>query len=376
MDHLVSGLLRGERCVMTSRIRRSCATAVFTIAVAALLALPGIAAAAIPGYFGVDFIGATSGWVVGSDATVLSTVTAGKTWQTQTTTPGGATLLDVCVLSDGKTGWAVGAGGTVLRTTDGKTWTKVFSSAFNSTYSFTSVKFVDQKNGWIAGGVAAGTFQGTPAGAILRTSDGGLTWQAAAVSAGWCPISLDAVSATSALCAGIQRVGSGVNGSNAPAAVRTTDGTTWTAPALLRPAVRATGEVGGVAMFAAKASAAAVIVGDYCELLPPTPFAFSSTTAGAAWKYVAGSRTGPSQLRGVCLSSAAAGLAVGSGSAAVLKTSNGGSSWSAVSAPLAKNLYAVDLAGATGYAVGRTSAGKAATVLKTTNGGSGWTTVK
>jgi photosystem II stability/assembly factor-like uncharacterized protein len=115
---------------------------------------------------------------------------------------------------------------------------------------------------------------------------------------------------------------------------------------------------------------------DYCELLPPTPFAFSSTTAGADWNYVAGPRTGPSQLRGVCLSSATAGLAVGSGAAAVLKTSNGGSTWSVVSAPLAKNLYAVDLAGTTGYAVGRTSAGKAATVLKTTNGGSGWTTVK
>ncbi len=203
-----------------------------------------------------------------------------------------------------------------------------------------------------------------------------MTWQAAAVSAGWCPIALDAVSATSAICAGIQRVGSGATGSNAPAAVRTTDGATWTAPALLRPAVGATGEVGGAAMFASKTSAAAVVVGDYCELLPPTPFAFSSTTAGAAWKYVAGPRTGPTQLRGVCLSSATAGLVVGTGAAAVLKTSNGGTSWSAVSAPLAKSLYAVDLAGATGYAVGRTSAGKAATVLKTANGGSSWTTVK
>ena len=361
---------------MTSRIRRSCATAVFTTTVALLLVLPGIAAAAVPGYFGVDFIGAGSGWVVGSDATVLYTATVGKTWQTQTATPGGATLMDVCVLSDGKTGWAVGSGGTVLRTTDGKTWNKVFSSAFNATHSYTSVKFVDQKNGWIAGGVAAGTFQGAPAGAILRTTDGGLTWQAAAASAGWCPVALDAVSVTSAVCAGIQRVGSGVNGSNAPAAMRTTDGTTWTAPVLLRPAVAATGEVGGAAMFATKASAAVVIVGDYCELLPPTPFAFSSTTAGAAWKYVAGPRTGPSQLRGVSLSSATAGLAVGGGAAAVLKTTDGGSSWSAVSAPLAKNLYAVDLVGATGYAVGRTSTGKAATVLKTINGGSTWTVVK
>ncbi len=129
---------------MTPRVCRSGVAAILAaIVVAALLALPGLAAAAVPGYFGVDFIGASSGWVVGSDATVLSTVTAGKTWQTQTTTPGGATLLDVCVLSDGKTGWAVGTGGAVLRTTDGKTWIKVFSSAFDASYAYSAVKFVD-----------------------------------------------------------------------------------------------------------------------------------------------------------------------------------------------------------------------------------------
>ena len=61
----------------------------------------------------------------------------------------------------------------------------------------------------------------------------------------------------------------------------------------------------------------------------------------------------------------------------MLRTTNGGAKWTAVSAPLAKNLYAVDLTSATtGYAVGRTAAGTAATVLKTTNGGSRWSTVK
>ena len=176
------------------------------LAATALLALPAASPAAVPGYFGVDFISDNAGWVVGSDATVLATANAGKAWQTQTATPGGATLLDICVLPDGKTGWAVGASGTVLRTTDGKTWAKVFSSAFDASYSYTSVKFVDAKTGWIAGGVAAGPFQGTPTGAILRTTDGGATWRAAAVSPGWCPVALDAVSATSAVCAGIQRV--------------------------------------------------------------------------------------------------------------------------------------------------------------------------
>ena len=130
-------------------------------------------------------------------------------------------------------------------------------------------------------------------------------------------------------------------------------------------------------MSATKGGANVVAVGDYCELLPPTPFAFSSTTTGALFAYVAGPRTGPSQLRGVSLASATAGFAVGTGAAAVLKTTTGGASWTAVSSPLAKNLQAVDFTSATtGYAVGRTAAGTAPTVLKTTNGASTWTAVK
>ena len=117
---------------MTARVRRLCVTVISALALASgLLVLPALAAAATPGYLGVDFISDNAGWVVGTDTTVLATANGGKVWQTQATTPGGAALLDVCVLPDGKTGWAVGASGTVLRTTDGKAWAKVFSPAFD-----------------------------------------------------------------------------------------------------------------------------------------------------------------------------------------------------------------------------------------------------
>ena len=359
---------------LVSGLQRTVLAGIWLLAAAvALVAIPAAASAAVPGYFAVDFISDNAGWVAGSDATVLATVNGGKAWQTPATTPGGAPLLDICVLPDGRTGWAVGAAGTVLRTTDGKSWTRVFSSAFNASYSYTSVRFVDARTGWIAGGVAAGPFQGTPAGAILRTTDGGLTWSPAAASSGWCPVALDAVSASSAVCAGVLRV----NGSNAPAVVRTNNGSTWSAPALLRPAAGATSEVGGLAMSATKAGANVVAVGDYCELLPPTPFAFSSTTAGTAFAYLAGPRTGPTQLRGVSLTSATAGFAVGTGANAVLQTTTGGASWTALSSPLAKNLQAVDFTSATtGYAVGRTAAGTAPVILKTTTGAASWTAVK
>ena len=120
-----------------------------------------------------------------------------------------------------------------------------------------------------------------------------------------------------------------------------------------------------------------VAVGDYCELLPPTPFSFSGTTAGLAFAYVAGPRTGPTQLRGVSLTSATAGFAVGTGANAVLHTTTGGASWTAISSPLAKNLQAVDFTSATiGYAVGRTAAGTAPMILKTTNAAASWTAVR
>ena len=191
---------------MTARVRRLCVTVFAVLPLASgLLALPALAAAATPGYFGVDFISDNSGWVVGTDTTVLATANGGKAWQVQATTPGGAALLDVCVLPDGQTGWAVGAPGTVLRTSDGKAWARC--SLRRSTRVQLHVgQFVDAKIGWISGGVAAGPMQGLPRGAVLATTDGGATWWVAAVFSGWCPVALEAVSATSAVCAGIQRV--------------------------------------------------------------------------------------------------------------------------------------------------------------------------
>ena len=363
---------------MSSAVRRLVPIAALLL-LAFVLACPAVAAAAAPpGYFGVDFVTETSGWVVGSDSTILYTANGGTAWQTQLSASGGASLLDVCVLAGGKTGWAVGTAGTVLRTVDGKTWTRVFSPALNAGWDYTSVKFVDARTGWICGGVAAGPMQGTPQGAILKSTDGGVTWSApAAVFAGWCPRKLDAVSATVAVCAGIQRVTAG-GGSNAPALVQTADGATWgSAPTLLRPAATQTSEVGDVAMVAGKKAASVFVIGDYYDLLPPTPWAFTGDTGAAAFKYVAAPAAGPRQLRGLCMTSATAGFAVGGGSAAVLKTTNGGAAWSAVAAPLCQNLYAVDFpTSSTGYAVGRTTAGTAATVLKTTKSAASWTTVK
>ena len=75
-----------------------------------------------------------------------------------------AVLLSVHFF-DAKTGWAVGEGGTVIRTTDGgTTWQKQESPV---TAWLFSVHFFDTKTGWAVG------WDGT----VIRTTDGGTTWK-------------------------------------------------------------------------------------------------------------------------------------------------------------------------------------------------------
>jgi len=93
---------------------------------------------------------------------------------------GGYPLMDVTFI--GSMGWAVGPMGTILRTEDaGKTWQKI---KLNSDADLYRVRFVDENEGWIAGGRIRiadtnasmrhdkrGGF-----GYIFHTKDGGKTW--------------------------------------------------------------------------------------------------------------------------------------------------------------------------------------------------------
>ena len=122
-----------------------------------------------------------------------------------------AELTDVCFLNT-NLGWAVGAQGVILRTTDGgKNWNEISQVANVSPTSmaldqkilnmrngvrsratgiadgssahlpircrFESVCFVDEKHGWIAGGYEV-PYVGRSRAVVMRTIDGGLTWNA------------------------------------------------------------------------------------------------------------------------------------------------------------------------------------------------------
>jgi len=133
----------------------------------ALLGQAGITDALnLPTWFGVRFINATEGIVVGLEGKIAKTTDAGKTWT--------FTGLELAEVSTdplyaprwiGKNdGWIVGAAGRVLRMNNG-TW-KPASLGLRAVTWFRSVDFFDENSGWIVGGY----------GTILRTTDGGKTW--------------------------------------------------------------------------------------------------------------------------------------------------------------------------------------------------------
>ena len=159
----------------------------------------------------VFFATREQGWVVGHDGVVLHTADAGKTWERQRDgRPDNADvpLLDVW-FRDEKSGYAVGAFGTLLETNDGgKSWQSVQAASENPKKMHLYAVRAVGDTVWIAGeqGLllkldrASGRFVAVPLpyqgtlfgvtgtanalvvhglrGNVLRSADGGASWQA------------------------------------------------------------------------------------------------------------------------------------------------------------------------------------------------------
>jgi photosystem II stability/assembly factor-like uncharacterized protein len=162
-------------------------------------------------YNAVDFPNPELGWVVGEFGTILSTKDGGRSWRLQKN-PRQATLTGVRFL-DGRNGFVVGIDGAFLRTENGgDSWVEVPSGTEKHLFGVSvlgsghavavgdgqilvkrggqvsrfpgdikvqgvdlryswlySVRFLNEKRGWAVG----------KEGAILKTLDGGITWDLA-----------------------------------------------------------------------------------------------------------------------------------------------------------------------------------------------------
>ena len=121
----------------------------------------------------VFFVDENTGWCVGNGGEIIHTDNGGQTWKRQKSgTPWN--LFDVHFTSK-RRGWAVGMNGTVLSTVDGgSNWRLASIGKRHPFFYLDAVTFVSPEIGWIVGWDLRGLGMG---GLILRTVDGGKTWQ-------------------------------------------------------------------------------------------------------------------------------------------------------------------------------------------------------
>ncbi len=111
-----------------------------------------------------EFTDAERGWIVGDGGTILRTSDGGGTWQSLSSGVD-EDLSDVEFLDDGATGFVVGNNGTLLTTFDGgSTWT---SAGLGVSNDLLAIGINTPASIWVVG---AG-------GITLNSVDGGLTWQ-------------------------------------------------------------------------------------------------------------------------------------------------------------------------------------------------------
>jgi len=126
------------------------------------------------------FIDNSEGWAVGRDTTIkgliLHTIDGGVKWEIQLS--GIYKQLHSVTFNNAYRGWAVGDSGTILSTIDGgKNWILQDCPPEYSHFSFKSVNFPDDAVGWIAGGYNDHYPHFASGSILIRSGDGGKTWQ-------------------------------------------------------------------------------------------------------------------------------------------------------------------------------------------------------
>ena len=118
--------------------------------------------------FAVEFVTAKRGAAVGASGTILWSEDGGLSWMPKNS--GSNADLRALAFSTPGTVIVVGKGGTILKTKDsGKTWI-----SDKAAMDLFAVRFTDERNGWAVGG-KIGYLKNRQI--IIRTTDGGDTWQ-------------------------------------------------------------------------------------------------------------------------------------------------------------------------------------------------------
>lgn len=229
--------------------------------------------------------------------TVVIVSDSGKVWRSVNN--GGAFALQVITgtpnlralsMPAPAAGYAVGDGGTILKSTDGgASWSPQTSG---TGAQLNAVAFTDANNGWAAGG----------GGTLLQTTNGGTSW---------IPVALSTTNALYTVAQNGSNVWAG--GADGTCLRSTNGGAGWSAVDLkadARPDVRA---------ISLGASNTVYVAGG-------GGFVRKSTDGGATWTFMKHDLHG--QISAVYFSSANSGWAVNSKNLGLIRTANGGGTWS------------------------------------------------
>jgi probable HAF family extracellular repeat protein len=301
----------------------------------------GVGSSGVYPYWSVDFADATHGVILRSDALLL-TADAGTTLVPQRN--GSASVVNRLFALDAQHAWAAARNAEILRTTNGgASWQPVALFANANGADVSDVDFVDESNGWA-------TVKAGPPGFVYHSTDGGATWQNASAPATGALSGVDAVDAQTIVAVGTMK--DAANASHGLVLRSTNGGTSWTtatpsATATTFNAVQFVGQTGW-------------LVGDKGVIL-------KSTDGGASWTPQPSTLAATVALTDVSFADANNGWAAAG--QILLHTTNGGQTWSVQPYGSGFPVYAVSAVSATHAWL----AGYNGLVARTTNGGTTWT---
>jgi photosystem II stability/assembly factor-like uncharacterized protein len=297
----------------------------------------------------VDFADRLHGCAVGTYGAVLRTVDGGRTWNSRTLDSD--VLLESVRFADARHGWVAGSGGTLFRTTDGgRNWHRVHVPLMPY---LTGLSFSDKNHGWAVGYEATGELY---RGVVLRTFDGGKTWT---VQTRALPDSLHAVSS-----AGPTRA---VAVGDAGLVARTIDGLTW--------ARSSTGLISDISDVAVADADNAWAVGG--DIYGKRGFVLRTSDGGGSWRQlpIEGARSSATPgLVSICCFGHDNVWAVGA-QGVVYRSRDGGESWLRRQVVPAKDCTLTDVCfvdASMGWATGYREPEDQAIILRTTDGGQTW----
>ena len=123
-------------------------------------------------YYGIRFLDANTGYIVGENGAILKTTDGGKFWTDQSLASMYYRLNSVDFVN-ADTGFVAGANGRILKTVNGGTvWDTLTSGTIKP---LNAIHFVDAHTGYVAGN----------GGTLRKTMDGGATWKAQTCGKAW-----------------------------------------------------------------------------------------------------------------------------------------------------------------------------------------------